>query len=287
MTRTALFAPFELIDGARDRGLVLVADHARRDLPDEYGSLGLPAAEFERHIAYDIGVEGVTRRLAALTGAPAVIASFSRLLIDPNRGEDDPTLIRQLYDGTIVPANYPMGADERERRLDRFYRPYHDAVAAMIASVAAAHGRAPFVFSVHSFTPRMQGRERPWHVGVLWDRDDRAVRPLLDMLAAEPGLVVGDNEPYDGALRGDTMYRHCIVTGFAHALIEIRQDLIADEAGQEAWARRLAPMLDALNAQPDMHEARRFGSRTGPVPGMETGAEAETGSRAASTEARA
>jgi predicted N-formylglutamate amidohydrolase len=269
MTRTALFAPFEVIEGARDRGLVLVADHARRDLPDEYGSLGLPAAEFDRHIAYDIGVEGVLRRLCALTGAPGVIAGFSRLLIDPNRGEDDPTLIRQLYDGTIVPGNYPMSGTERELRLENFYRPYHDAVASVIASVASAGGRPPFVFSVHSFTPEMQGRKRPWHVGVLWDRDGRAVKPLLQMLSADEALVVGDNEPYDGALRGDTMYRHCIVNGFAHALIEIRQDLIAGEDGQDAWARRLAPMLDALNARADMHEVKRFGSRTGPVPGMD------------------
>ena len=102
---------------------MLVADHAKRALPDEYGDLGLPPEEFQRHIAYDIGVEWVTRRLAALLGAPAIMANFSRLLIDPNRGEDDPTLIRQLYDGTIVPGNYPLAADERERRLDRFYRP--------------------------------------------------------------------------------------------------------------------------------------------------------------------
>ncbi len=265
MTRAALFSPFEIIEGARDKGLVLVADHAGREIPDEYGSLGLPASEFERHIAYDIGVEAVTRKLAELTGAPAVMAHFSRLLIDPNRGEDDPTLIRQLYDGTVVPGNYPISAEERERRLDRYHRPYHDAVASVIASVAAASGRAPFVFSIHSFTPQMQGRKRPWHVGVLWDRDDRAVRPLIEMLSADPALVVGDNEPYDGALRGDTMFRHCIVNGFAHALIEIRQDLIADEAGQDAWARRLAPMLDAINARDDMHLVQRFGSRTGPV----------------------
>ncbi|MBN9039533.1 MAG: N-formylglutamate amidohydrolase, partial [Rhizobiales bacterium] len=178
----------------------------------------------------------------------------------------DPTLIRQRYDGTIVPANYPMDEAARQRRLDRYYRPYHAAVGAMIASVAAASGRAPFVFSVHSFTPSMQGRARPWHAGVLWDSDDRAVRPLIEMLSADPALVVGDNEPYDGALRGDTMFRHCIVNGFAHALIEIRQDLIADAAGQEAWARRLAPMLDAINRRADIHEVRQFGSRTGPVP---------------------
>ena len=265
MTRAAVFPPFEIVDGPRERGLVLVADHARNSLPEEYGDLGLPADEFQRHIAYDIGVERVTRRLAALTGAPAVMASYSRLLIDPNRGEDDPTLIRQLYDGTVVPANYPLAPAERERRLENFYRPYHDAVGAMIASVHAAMGGSPLIISVHSFTPVMQGHVRPWHVGVLWDLDDRAPRPLIDMLAADETLVVGDNEPYDGALRGDTMYKHAIVNGFAHALIEIRQDLIADESGQEEWAARLAPIIDAINRRPDMHRARQFGSRTGPL----------------------
>jgi predicted N-formylglutamate amidohydrolase len=265
MTRSSLFSPFDLIEGDRGRGLVLVADHARRELPDDYGGLGLPASEFERHIAYDIGVEAVTRELAALTGAPAVLANFSRLLIDPNRGEDDPTLIRQLYDGTVVPGNYPMAPEERERRLERFYRPYHAAVAALIASVAEASGRAPFIFSVHSFTPVMQGFVRPWHVGVLWDSDERAPKPLIEALAADKSLVVGDNEPYDGALRGDTMFRHAIVHGFAHALIEIRQDLIADQAGALAWAGRLAPIVDAINRRPDIHEVRMVGSRTGPV----------------------
>jgi predicted N-formylglutamate amidohydrolase len=265
MARSAAFAPFDIVEGARDRGLVLIADHARRDLPEEYGDLGLPASEFDRHIAYDIGVEDVTRRLAALLGTPAVIARFSRLLIDPNRGEDDPTLIRQLYDGTVVPGNYPMEPEERERRLDRFYRPYHDAVGAMIKSVAEASGQSPFIFSVHSFTPAMQGYVRPWHVGVLWDLDDRVARPLIDMLSRDETLVVGDNEPYDGALRGDTMFRHAIVNGFAHALIEVRQDLIADPLGAAEWADRLAPIIDVINRQPDIHVVKQFGSRTGPV----------------------
>lgn len=265
MTRTAVFAPFEIIEGDRSRGLVLVADHAQRDLPDEYGNLGLPASEFDRHIAYDIGVDALTRKLAALTGAPAVLAAFSRLLIDPNRGEDDPTLIRQLYDGTVIPANYPMTDEERERRLDRFYRPYQDAVAAMIASVASASGKAPFIFSVHSFTPVMQRSLRPWHASVLWDLDDRVARPLIDALARDPLLVVGDNEPYDGALRGDTMHRHATRNGFAHALLEVRQDLIADEDGAEDWARRLGPIVDEINRQPDIHEVRHYGSRAGPA----------------------
>ncbi len=113
----------------------------------------------------------------------------------------------------------------------------------------------------------MQGVIRPWHVGILWDLDDRAARPLIDMLAGDPTLTVGDNEPYDGALRGDTMYRHAIVNGFAHALVEIRQDLIASDADARAWAGRLAPIVDAIDRRPDIHEVKIFGSRTGPLQG--------------------
>src|SRR5690606_26760846 len=110
-----------------------------------------------------------------------------------------------------------------------------------------------------------QGTARPWHVGVLWDSDPRAPLPLMEALRQDENLVVGDNEPYDGALRGDTLFRHAIVNGFSHALIEIRQDLIADDEGVAQWAARLAPILDALNARPDMHEVKHCGSRTGPA----------------------
>lgn len=262
MTRAALFPPFELIEGDRSKGLVLVSDHAFNLLPDEYGDLGLPQAEFNRHIAYDIGVEAVTRKLAERTGAPAVMARFSRLLIDPNRGEDDPTLIRQLYDGTVIPANYPLSESEKQNRIARYYAPYHDAVSSVVASVAKSTGMAPLVISIHSFTPFMQGHERPWHAGILWDRDARAVKPLMQALNKMPGIIIGENEPYDGALHGDTMFKHCTVNGYAHALIEIRQDLIVAEAGALEWAERLAPILDDINCLPNMHEIRMHGSRT-------------------------
>ena len=261
------FSPLHLVDGDRARGLILLADHARRDLPQAYGSLGLPPSEFERHIAYDIGVEQLTRRLAAMLGVPAVLGGFSRLLIDPNRGEDDPTLIMRLSDGAIIPGNNPMPLEERARRIEGYYRPYHTAVSQAIEAVTKASGKAPLVISIHSFTAFWKSTPRPWHAGILWDKDWRAVRPLIEGLRADPQLVVGDNEPYDGALRNDTMYQHCIVTGLAHALIEVRQDLIADEAGVEQWANRLAPILDAINADPDMHVVRHFGSRTGPLAG--------------------
>ncbi|WP_137388210.1 N-formylglutamate amidohydrolase [Rhodoligotrophos defluvii] len=234
----------ELVGGV-ERGLLLVCDHARNTLPPEYGTLGLPESELARHIAYDIGAEALTRALAARLGAPAVLSCFSRLLIDPNRGEDDPTLIMRLSDGSIVPGNARVDAAERLRRLERFYRPYHQAIDGWMERIVAA-GRDPVVLSIHSFTPSWKGVPRPWHVGLLWDRDERLSRALVAALRAEPGLVVGENEPYRGGLDGDTMDIHCTRRGLSHALIEVRQDLIADEAGAEEWAERLARLLPTL-----------------------------------------
>ena len=256
------FEPIEIILGNYSQGLLLVADHAMRHLPDGYGRLGLPDHEFERHIAYDIGVEIVTRHLAAVMNAPAVMARFSRLLIDPNRGEDDPTLIRQLYDGAVISGNYPLASDDRQRRLERYFRPFRQAVFDEAAACDKACGGACVIISIHSFTPVMAGRSRPWHIGLLWDKDDRVVTPLFAGLDQDANLIVGDNEPYDGALKGDTLHELGTKPGRAHVLIEIRQDLIAHEAGALEWAERLAPLLLDLNRDPDLHTFRQFGSRT-------------------------
>lgn len=265
------FAPFEKIEGDLRRGLILVADHAMNRIPSPDKTLGLPAEILRRHVAYDIGVEAVTRRLAARLGAPAVMARFSRLLIDPNRGEDDPTLIMQLSDGAVVPGNRSLAPAERRRRLDGFHRPYHAAITETCAAVEAASGGTALIVSVHSFTPVWRGRPRPWQIGILWDRDPRAPRRLIEALRAAGDLTIGDNEPYDGALKGDTMYRHGTLAGRAHALIELRQDLIADRDGAVTWADRLAPVLDAINDDPDLHIERHYGSRTdatGPAAGV-------------------
>lgn len=256
------FEAVEIIQGNFEHGLLLVADHAMRHLPDEYGRLGLPDAEFERHIAYDIGVEGVMRYLSQLTNAPAVMARFSRLLIDPNRGEDDPTLVRQIYDGAVIRANYPLSIEERERRLAHYYRPFRRAVRDRALQCETASGGACFIVSVHSFTPVMGVKPRPWQIGLLWDKDDRAYSRLNKMLASDDTLFVGNNEPYDGALMGDTMHEEGTKLGRAHILIEIRQDLITDDAGQRFWAARLAPMLIQINKDPEMHLFKHFGSRT-------------------------
>jgi len=259
------FRPFEIISGNRDKGMVILGDHAMRHLPERYGSLGLPEAAFSRHIAYDIGIESLCRHLCERLGVPGVLGGFSRLLIDPNRGEDDPTLIMKISDGAIIPGNHPISREEWKRRIALFHRPYHQAISDTIAAVAEKTGEAPLVLSLHSFTPFWKGVPRPWHAGVLWDADPRAPVRLIEALAAMPDVVTGDNEPYDGALRGDTMYRHAIVNGYAHALIEIRQDLIADRAGALAWAERLAPIVDAIDRRADIHQVKMFGSRTGPA----------------------
>jgi predicted N-formylglutamate amidohydrolase len=261
-------ASFELLAGDLTKGCLIVCDHASNWLPPAYGSLGLGPDQLERHIAYDIGVAGVTKNLSRLMGVPAVLACFSRLLIDPNRGFDDPTLIMQLSDGAIVPGNANIDAAEIERRKALYYQPYHDAIDATIDQAMAA-GRPPIVVSIHSFTDNWKGRNRPWQVTVLWDRDPRLPRPLLEALGQEPDIVVGENVPYSGELKGDCLYRHGTQRGLAHALIELRQDLIKESSGQQEWAERLARVLTQLLGQPnlaaDLHQIQHHGSNTDPI----------------------
>ncbi len=255
------FEPVEHIEGPADAGLLLVCDHASNALPPEYGSLGLGAEAFERHIAYDIGAAGVTRRLAKLLDAPAVLSRFSRLLIDPNRGADDPTLVMRISDGALIPGNARIDAAEIAKRREKFWRPYRDAAIAEVERMTAS-GKIPSVVSIHSFTPVWKGAPRPWHVALLWDCDPRLAKPLIAGLAGAGDLVVGDNEPYDGALNGDTMYELGTSRGLPHALFEIRQDLIADDKGQDEWAQRIAQELKPVLADPSVHRVELHPTRS-------------------------
>ncbi|HEY8564103.1 MAG TPA: N-formylglutamate amidohydrolase [Beijerinckiaceae bacterium] len=252
--------PVEVIEGDVASGLLLLCDHASNAVPEDLGDLGLPPQAFGRHIAYDIGAAGITRSLARRLNAPAILTNFSRLIIDPNRGRDDPTLVMRLSDGAVVPRNARVDDAEVQARIARFYDPYDAAIAAAVTRALLAD-EPPMVVAVHSFTPVWRGWPRPWHVGILWDGDDRLARPLIDGLAADPALVVGDNEPYDGGLEGDTIDRHATRFGLANALIEVRQDLIAEDAGQEEWAERFAQLLPALAADRTLREPKRFPSR--------------------------
>ena len=250
-------APFRLVNGDAAPEVILVCDHASAHVPARYDGLGLPREAFERHIAYDIGAAGVVEALAGHFNCPAVLAGFSRLLIDANRGPDDPTLVMKLSDGAIIPANRQVDAfhdvGEFERRRQEFYLPYHQAIADQIER-ALALNIVPVLISVHSFTPVWRGFVRPWQVGILWDRDDRIARPLIDRLRAEPDLTVGDNQPYSGVLEGDCMYRHGTMRGLPHVLVELNQSLIAPREGQRDWAARLAPILREIMARPGVRE---------------------------------
>lgn len=234
---------FEIVSGRADAGVIVLCDHACNAFPPGYGTLGLPADQLERHIAYDIGAAGVTRRIAATLGIPAILTRYSRLLIDPNRGADDPTLIMRLSDGAVVPGNRKITEEDRERRVRLYYEPYHRAVDGIIDACIAA-GAPPLLLSMHSFTESWKATPRPWHIGILWDNlDGRFAQPMLDLLYAEQDLIVGDNEPYTGTLVGDCMWQHGQQRGLASALVEIRQDLIRDAEGQAAWADRLCRIV--------------------------------------------
>jgi predicted N-formylglutamate amidohydrolase len=250
---------FVAVGGDRNTGLILLADHASNRRPSEYGTLGLPAAEFERHIAYDIGIEAVTRGLAAVLGCPALMTCFTRLLIDPNRDVNDPTLIMRLSDGAIVPANARISEDERARRIARFYRPYHQAITDEIDACLAI-GIVPALVSIHSFTPFWKGMPRPWHVGILWERDRRFSDLLIAAFGATGDLVVGDNEPYAGNLEGDTLNVHGLGRGLAHVLIEIRQDLIAMQSGVDEWVGRVSRAIKPAMKNPALHRLPQQGS---------------------------
>ncbi|RYH08203.1 N-formylglutamate amidohydrolase [Tropicimonas sp. IMCC6043] len=223
---------------------LVTCDHATNTVPPQVngGTLGLPQSEMSRHIAYDPGAAGTAHALADALDAPLITSNFSRLVIDPNRGEDDPTLLMKLYDGTIIPGNRKAGPAEIERRKELCYRPYH----AELGRLAASRAR-PVIVAVHSFTPQLRGRPpRPWHVAVLHTAPQNALSlAAIARLRAEGDICVGDNQPYAGHQPGDSIDRHALSHDRPHVLIELRQDLLGSVEAQQSWGRRLAPLLAA------------------------------------------
>lgn len=219
----------------RTGGVICIADHASNHVPAGV-ELGIDRSLLNDHIAIDIGVEGVADRLARRHGLPAHIAAVSRLVCDFNRDEYDPAAVPTTSDGHLIPGN--IGADV-EARLDRFHRPYHDALADFIAAA-----RPRLIVALHSFTPALKTstQERPWEVALLYNEDDRAARHAIRMLGQQ-GMNVGDNEPYSGKDLNATMNRHAEAHGIPYCAIEIRQDQIANEAGQARWAMLLADVM--------------------------------------------
>jgi len=228
---------------------LLIADHAGRVIPQALSMLGLAETDLGRHIAWDIGIAGLATRLSEHLDAALIMQTYSRLVIDCNRPLDATDLIATQSEDTHIPGNQDMPVQARAQRIEEIFRPYHAAIVSTLAARDAAM-LPTIMVSLHSFTPVYRGVARPWHAGVLYNRDPRLAHALLSLLRAESGLVVGDNEPY--AVSDATDYSipvHAEQRGLLHVEIEIRQDLITDVGGRAVWAQRLARLLPLAAAQ--------------------------------------
>jgi predicted N-formylglutamate amidohydrolase len=237
-------APVTLINAEGASPFVLLCEHASNHIPARHGALGVPAAELVRHIAWDIGAADLARRLSALLDAPLLVAGASRLLIDLNRPPGVPTSMPEQSEDTPIPGNIALDAEERAAREAAWFHPFHDAVTALLDRRHSA-GRPSIVVGIHSFTPRYQGVERPWHAGVLFAGAEGFGRALAAAIGTDPALVVGENEPYriEPGVHDYTVPVHGDARGIDAVLIEVRQDLLGDPAAIEDWALRLASAL--------------------------------------------
>ncbi|HTW54303.1 MAG TPA: N-formylglutamate amidohydrolase [Stellaceae bacterium] len=242
-------SPVRILRPESAAAFVLAADHAGRLIPRALGTLGLDDVERNRHIAWDIGIAAVTEALAALLDATAILQAYSRLVIDCNRAPGHPTSIPAISETTVIPGNENLTDEDRGIRRRAIFDPYHAALTRLLDERKAA-GRRTVLVAMHSFTPLFKGVSRAVEVGVLYHHETRLSRLMLELLRAEGGLVVGANEPY--AITDDSDYTvpvHGEGRGLEHVEIEIRQDLIADAAGQTAWAERMARLLEEADAR--------------------------------------
>jgi predicted N-formylglutamate amidohydrolase len=257
--------PFEIHHPQGRSRALIVCDHASRAMPLALGGLGLPDEATWRHIAWDIGAAELARTLSRRLDAPAVLAGYSRLVVDCNRRLEDPSCFVAFGDGQRVPGNEHLTDADRRLRAAACHEPYHKAIATRLQEFHR-HGVTPALIAVHSFTPVLGTESRPWNVGVLWDRDPRIAVPLMARLRSEPGLVVGDNQPYSGRHPADyTVDHHADSAGLPHVCLEVRQDELLTPAGIARWAelvgRALADILadEALYAVWQARESRAGG----------------------------
>jgi predicted N-formylglutamate amidohydrolase len=234
-------------DNAAGRSpFLLTSDHYGRLIPRILGDLGLPASELARHIAWDPGIAGVADALSKELDAHLIAQRYSRLVIDCNRPPDALSSIPRISEATVIPGNEALARDAIEARRRTVFDPYHRRIAEVIDR-RLREGIPTVLVSLHSFTSVYAGIARPWHIGTLYHRDTRLPPLVLKLLRSEPDLVVGDNEPY--AVSDETDYTipvHGEARGLMNTGIEIRQDLIADQAGQKQWADRLARVFGEI-----------------------------------------
>lgn len=248
--------PFRVLNPQGRARVLVVCDHASRRIPAALENLGLDELAIGRHIASDIGAGDVAERLSARLDAPAVLAGYSRLVVDCNRGLDDPTSILAVSDGEFIPGNQGLSDAEKHERARQFFHPYHDAIRRRLESFER-RGIVPAFVAVHSFTPVFKRVRRPWQIGILWDKDPRIPVPLIAALRTR-GIAVGDNEPYSGKAPADhSVDHHAEGGGLPHVSIEIRQDLIDHPEGADHWAGLLGDVLEKILDDDGLY--RKFG----------------------------
>lgn len=254
-------APFEVVRGTGRRPIVFVCDHAGNRVPRSLDGLGVEPHHLQDHIGWDIGAAGVARRLIEWFSASGVLAVYSRLVVDLNRALHDAGAFPRISDGVLIPGNLGLDMESKGRRARELFHPYHHAIHELIRGLQAG-GENPVFFGIHSFTPRLFGIERPLNIGILWDKDPRLPVPLLNALRADSDIVVADNEPYSGRHPADfTIDHHAEPLGLAHAGIEIRQDLIRDDIGQERIANHLAEALEGLLERDELYASLSYPAR--------------------------
>lgn len=248
---------FEILNPTGKASVLLVCDHASPAIPACFNKLGLEDDILERHIAYDIGAAAITRLLSGRLDAPAVLTGVSRLVIDCNRAPGDPQSIPEISDTHMVPGNLGLKGGEVESRAEAFFWPYHHAIANSLAQLWR-RGPAPALFSIHSFTPTLGGRDRQWDLGVLWNRDPRLAAPLIAELGSLGTLHVGDNEPYSGREIAYTIDLHGGAAGLPNGAVEIRQDHLETEKEISRWAGLLGDALGKVLAQAALHRVEHY-----------------------------
>ena len=243
-----------------DNDFLVLCDHASNIIPSKYNNLGLNKETIESHRAYDIGISDVAVGLSSKLGCPLIMANFSRLLIDPNRGIDDPTLIPKLSENIKISGNLEIRFNdnciERSERINLFYLPYHQAIEKLLSD-CIKKSKVPKIISMHSFTPIWKGKRREIDLGILWDKDDRLASIFLNSFKK---IIIGDNKPYSGRLINDTLYKHGTLKGLPHVLIEIRQDLLKTYKEKLLWVDKIYKVLNENKKEIKSFKIKKYGS---------------------------
>ena len=219
--------PYQIENREGRAPLLFTCDHASWAVPECLRNLGLQPRDLQQHIGWDPGAAQATIRLARRFDAPAIMTQYSRLVIDYNRAPRTAASIPEVSDHTRIPGNTGLSPSEVARREDALFKPYHAAITDLLDNIRES-GATPIYIAVHTFTPSMNGFPRPWHFGVLWDDDSRLAEPLMAQLRRNPGIIVGDNEPYSAKGKFDySRMRHASAGGLPYALVEIREDLLS------------------------------------------------------------